>query len=228
MFVEQWKTDKNVSLKFSPFRLSNQTCSLPNALKQKNSKHCQPWNEEYWVKPINGVYWARTNMRAKRAEHYLLIPFELKLTCIFQSLSHFLDFTVGNILWGTFSFHIFLCSVNCGCSYWKKFKFNVRPLSFSVKGTETCTASFINLSRPNVKLKINALMERRGLNDSEQRGKMEWIVVYFIDVKTWNFPVPTFRGLLWVTGLGCTGNWIFLPKIYFMFYSRFSVVILCF
>lgn len=55
----------------------------------------------------------------------------------------------------------------------KKFKFKVHPLSFSVKGTGTCTACLVNLSRPNVKLKINALMERRGLNDNASGGEGE-------------------------------------------------------
>lgn len=45
-------------------------------------------------------------------------------------------------------------------------------------------ASLINLSCPNVKLKINALMEwrikrRASERVSERKGKMEWIVVYF-------------------------------------------------
>lgn len=56
-------------------------------------------------------------------------------------------------------------------------------------------ASLINLSCPNVKLKINALMEWRIKRRASERvsGKGRWneLSFIFIDVKTWKFPVAS-------------------------------------
>lgn len=73
-----------------------------------------------------------TNMRA----WLTLISFELKLTCTFQ---FFFTFIVSIFIF--LFFRVVLIVVVVELLEKSEFKFNVDPLSFSVKGTETCTAS---------------------------------------------------------------------------------------